>query len=143
LQVLEAQPEVHLGRLVRMASTVTEVRQAMEATAAQALTEQRESLERLQANLEPQAEPAAMAARAELQVLEGQPVVRLARLGPTALWATEAMPAAAEPVALVQRELQERVYLAMAEPAAWAEQEGAEVLVEPQVVWEGWPEQMV
>ena len=29
------------------------------------------------------------------------------------------------------------------EPAESAEQEGAEVLVEPQVVWEGWPEQMV
>jgi hypothetical protein len=49
----------------------------------------------------------------------------------------------AEPVALVQRELQERFYLVMGEPAESAEQEGAEVLVEPQVVWEGWPEQMV
>jgi hypothetical protein len=94
-------------------------------------------------NLEPQAEPVAMVAQEELQVLEGQLVVRLARLGPTALWATEAMPAAAEPVALVQRELQERFYLVMGEPAESAEQEGAEVLVEPQVVWEGWPEQMV
>jgi hypothetical protein len=45
LQVLAAQPVVHLARLVRMASTVTEVRQAMAATAAQVLTEQRESLE--------------------------------------------------------------------------------------------------
>ena len=58
-------------------------------------------------NLELQAEPAAMAARAELQVLEAQPVVRLARLGPTALSATEAMPATAEPVELVQRERRE------------------------------------
>jgi hypothetical protein len=93
-------------------------------------------------NLEPQAEPAAMAARAELQVLAAQPVVRLARLGPAELSATEAMPATAEPVELVQRELMERFYLVMAEPAAWAEQEGAEALVEPQVVWEGWPGQM-
>jgi hypothetical protein len=45
LQVLEGQPVVCLARLVRMASTVTEVRQAMEATVAQALTERRESLE--------------------------------------------------------------------------------------------------
>jgi hypothetical protein len=36
---------VHLARLVRMASTVAEVRQVMAATAAQALTERRESLE--------------------------------------------------------------------------------------------------
>jgi hypothetical protein len=40
-------------------------------------------------NLEPQAEPAAMAARAELQVLEGQPVVRLARLVRMASTVTE------------------------------------------------------
>jgi hypothetical protein len=36
----------------------------------------------------------------------------------------------------------ERFYLVMAEPAESAEQEGAEALVEPQVVWEGWPGQM-
>ena len=126
----------HLGPT---GSTATEATQAMEATAAQVLTEQRESLEWLQANLEPQAEPAAMVEQAELQVLGAQPVVHLARLGPTALWATEAMPAAAEPVELVQRELQERVYLVMGEPAESAEQEGAEALVEPQVVWEVWP----
>jgi hypothetical protein len=45
LQVLVEQPVVHLARLVRMASTVTEAMQAMEATAAQVLTERRESLE--------------------------------------------------------------------------------------------------
>jgi hypothetical protein len=45
LQVLAGQPVVHLARLVRMASPVTEVRQAMAATAAQALTERRESLD--------------------------------------------------------------------------------------------------
>jgi hypothetical protein len=45
LQVLEAQPVVRLARLVRMASTVTEAMQAMAATAAQVLTERRESLE--------------------------------------------------------------------------------------------------
>ncbi len=45
LQVLAGRPAVHLARLVRMASTVTEVRQAMEATAAQVLTERLESLE--------------------------------------------------------------------------------------------------
>ena len=77
-------------------------------------------------NLELQAEPVAMVALAELQVLAAQPVVCLARLGPAELSATEAMQVTAEPVALVQRELQERVYLVMAEPAAWAEQEGAE-----------------
>jgi hypothetical protein len=93
-------------------------------------------------NLELQAEPVAMAVRVELQVLGAQAVVHLARLGPTALSATEAMPATAEPVALAQRELQERVYLVMGEPAESAEQEGAEALVEPQVVWEGWPGQM-
>jgi hypothetical protein len=42
-----------------------------------------------------------MAVRVELQVLGAQAVVHLARLGPTALSATEAMPATAEPVALV------------------------------------------
>jgi hypothetical protein len=94
-------------------------------------------------NLELQAEPVAMAVRVELQVLGEQAVVHLALPGPTALSATEAMPAAAEPVALVQRELQERFYPVMAEPAESAEQEGAGVLVDPQVVWEGWPEQMV
>ena len=83
-----------------------------------------------------------MAEPAELQVLAAQPVVRLARPGPTALSATEAMQAAAATVELVQRELMERFYLVMGEPAAWAEQEGAGVLVEPQVVWEGWPGQM-
>ena len=45
LQVLAAQPVVRLARPVRMASTVTEAMQVMEATAAQVLTEQRESLE--------------------------------------------------------------------------------------------------
>jgi hypothetical protein len=45
LQVLEGQPVVRLARLVRMASMVTEVRQVMEATVAQALTERLESLE--------------------------------------------------------------------------------------------------
>ena len=107
LQVLEAQPEVHLGRLVRMASTVTEVRQAMEATAAQALTERREPLVRLQAKLELQAEPAAMVEQAELQVLAAQPVVHLARLGPTALSATEAMPATAATAATAAQVLTE------------------------------------
>jgi hypothetical protein len=92
-------------------------------------------------NLEPQAEPAAMAEQAELQVLAAQPVVHLARLGPTALSATEATQVTAEPVELVQWELQERFYLLMAEPAESAELEGAEALVEPQVVWEGWPGQ--
>ncbi len=84
-----------------------------------------------------------MVEQAELQVLEGQPVVCLARLGPAELSATEAMPATAEPVELVRRELQERFYLVMVELAESAEQEGAEALVEPQVVWEGWPGQMV
>jgi hypothetical protein len=129
----------HLGPT---GSTGMEATQAMEATAARALTELLEQLVRLQANLELQAEPVAMAAQAELQVLGAQAVVHLARLGPTALWATEAMPATAEPVALVQRELQERLYLLMAEPAESVEQEGVEALVEPQVVWEGWPGQM-
>jgi hypothetical protein len=92
-------------------------------------------------NLELQAEPAAMVERVELQVLGEQAVVRLARPGPTALSATEAMPATAEPVELVQRELMERFCLVMGEPAESAEQEGAEALVEPQVVWEGWPGQ--
>ena len=77
-------------------------------------------------NLEPQAEPAAMAARAELQVLVEQPVVHLARLGPAELSATEAMQVTAEPEELVQRELMERHYPVMAEPAESAEQEGAE-----------------
>ena len=45
LQVLAGQPVVCLARLVRMASMVTEVRQVMEATVAQALTERLESLE--------------------------------------------------------------------------------------------------
>ena len=70
-----------------------------------------------------------MAARAELQVLGEQPVVHLARLGPAALSATEARPATAEPEELVQRELMERHYPVMAEPAESAEsaeQEGAE-----------------
>jgi hypothetical protein len=78
-------------------------------------------------NLELQAEPAAMAARAELQVLGEQAVVHLARLGRMALWEMAAMPATAEPVELEQRELQERLYLLMAESAESAEQEGAEV----------------
>ena len=77
-------------------------------------------------NLEPQAEPAAMVEQAELQVLAAQPVVRLARLGPAELSATEAMQVTAEPEELVQRELMERLYLVMAEPAESAEQEGAE-----------------
>jgi hypothetical protein len=51
------------------------------------------------------------------------------------------MPATAEPGELVQQELQERLYLLMAEPAESAELEGAEALVDPQVVWEGWPGQ--
>ncbi len=45
LQVLAGQPVVHLARLVRMASTVTEVRQVMAVTAAQVLTALLESLE--------------------------------------------------------------------------------------------------
>ena len=45
LQVLGAQAAVHLALLVRMASTVMEVRQVMVVTAAQALTEWLESLE--------------------------------------------------------------------------------------------------
>jgi hypothetical protein len=50
-----------------------------------------------------------MVAQAELQVLGAQAAVHLARLGPTALSATEAMPAAAATVELVQRELMERL----------------------------------
>ena len=83
-----------------------------------------------------------MAAQAELQVLGEQAAVHLALPGPTELSATEAMQVTAEPEELVQRELMERLYLVMGEPAAWAEQEGAEALVEPQVVWEVWPGQM-
>ena len=67
-----------------------------------------------------------MAVQAELQVLEGQPVVCLALPGPAALSATEAMQVTAEPEELVQRELMERHYPVMAEPAESAEQEGAE-----------------
>ncbi len=58
-------------------------------------------------NLEPQAEPVAMVEQAELQVLAVQPVVRLARLGPTALWemgATQAMVATAAQVLTELRE---------------------------------------
>jgi hypothetical protein len=101
LQVLEGQAAVHLGRLVRMASTVTEVRQVMVVTAATALTERLESLVRLQAKLGQMAKPAAMVEQAELRVLAAQPVVCLARLGPAELSATEAMPVTAEPVELV------------------------------------------
>jgi hypothetical protein len=93
-------------------------------------------------NLELQAEPAAMVEQAELQVLAGQQVGRLALPGPTAMSATEAMPAKAEPVALVQRELMERPYPVMAEPVVSAELEGEVASVEPQVVWEAWPGQM-
>ena len=53
-------------------------------------------------------------------------MARQALPGLTAMSATEAMPAKAEPVALVQRELMERLYLVMAEPVESAEQEGAE-----------------
>ena len=67
--------------------------------------------------------------------------MHLARLGPTELSAAEAMPATAEPGELVQQELMERPWFLMAEPAESAELEGAEALVEPQVVWEGWPGQ--
>ena len=77
-------------------------------------------------NLELQAEPAAMAARAELQVLGEQAVGHLARLGRMVLWEMGAQQAAAAAEELVQRELMERLYLLMAESAAWAEQEGAE-----------------
>ncbi len=80
LLVLAAQPVAPLERLARMASTVTEVRQATAATVARALTERLEQLVRLQANLEPQAELAAMVVQAELQASAAQPVVRLARL---------------------------------------------------------------
>jgi hypothetical protein len=45
LQVLGEQAAVRLARLVRMASTVVEAMQAMEATVAQALTERWESLD--------------------------------------------------------------------------------------------------
>jgi hypothetical protein len=58
-------------------------------------------------NLELQAEPVAMEAQVELQVLAGQLVVRLARLGPTALWemgATQAMVATAAQVLTELRE---------------------------------------
>ncbi len=56
-------------------------------------------------NLEPQAEPAAMAVRVELQVLGAQAVVHLARLGPTGSTATEATQAM---VATEERALTER-----------------------------------
>jgi hypothetical protein len=92
-----------------MASTVTEVRQAMAATAARALTERLEQLVRLQANLEPQAEPAAMVVQAELQALAGQPVAPLARLGPTASTAMVEQLAMAEPVVLVRTERLEQL----------------------------------
>ena len=52
------------------------------------------------------------------------------------------MPATAELGELVQQELMERPWFLMAEPGESAEQEGAEALVDPQVVWEGWPGQM-
>jgi hypothetical protein len=84
-----------------------------------------------------------MVEQAELQVLAVQPVVHLARLAPMALSATEAMPATAEPGDLVLRELMARPWFLMAEPEVSAELEGAVALVEPQVVWEGWPGQMV
>ena len=83
-----------------------------------------------------------MVEQAELQVLAGQQVGRLALPGLTAMSATEAMPAKAEPVVLVQRELMERLYLVMAEPVVSAELEGEVASVEPQVVWEAWPGQM-
>ena len=67
-----------------------------------------------------------MVEQAELQVLGEQAAVRLARLVRMASTATEAMPATAEPEELVQRELMERRYPVMAEPAESAEQEGAE-----------------
>jgi hypothetical protein len=94
-------------------------------------------------NRELQAEPVAMVEQAELLVLAGQPAAHLARLAPMALSATEAMPATAEPGDLVLRELMERLYLLMAELEVSAELEGAEALVELQVVWEAWPGQMV
>ena len=53
-------------------------------------------------------------------------MARQALPGLTAMSATEAMPAKAEPVVLVQRELMERPYPVMAEPVESAEQEGAE-----------------
>ena len=67
-----------------------------------------------------------MVERAELQVLGEPAAVRLARLGPTVLWEMGAQQVTAEPEELVQRELQERLYLLMAEPVESAEQEGAE-----------------
>ncbi len=50
-----------------------------------------------------------MVEQAELQVLGEPAAVRLARLGPTALSATEEMQVTAEPEELVQRELMERL----------------------------------
>ncbi len=147
--VEQAEPEARaalvadLLQLEPTGSTGMVEQQVMAATAARALTELLEQLEKIPVNLEPQAEPVAMVEQAELPVLAGQQVVHLARLAPTALSATEVIPATADPVELVQRELMERLYLLMAEPAESAEQEGAEALVELQVVWEGWPGQMV
>ena len=67
-----------------------------------------------------------MVEQAELQVLVEQPVVHLARLVRMASTVMEAMQVTAEPEELVQRELMERRYPVMAEPAESAEQEGAE-----------------
>ncbi len=78
-----------------------------------------------------------------MQVLAGQQAAHLARLAPMVLSATEAMPATAEPGGQELLELLERLYLLMAELEVSAELEGAEALVELQVVWEAWPGQMV
>ena len=53
-------------------------------------------------------------------------VAALQHLGPAGSTVMEAMQVTAEPEELVQRELMERFYLVMAEPAESAEQEGAE-----------------
>ncbi len=112
----------------------------MAATAAWALTERLEQLVRLQANLEPQAEPAAMVVQAELQALAGQPVAPLARLGPTASTAMVEQLAMAEPVVLVRTErLEQLVQLQanlelQAEPVAMVVQAELPVLAGQPVV---------
>ena len=113
LLVLAGRPVVRLARLVRMASTVTEVRLAMAATEVRALTGWLEQLGRPQANLEQQAEPAAMVVQAELLVLAAQPVAPLARLGPTASTAMVGQLAMVATAARVLQALMEQPCLQM------------------------------
>ena len=92
---------------------VTEVRLAMAATAVRALTGWLEQLGRPQANLELQAEPAAMVVQAELLVSAAQPVAHLARLGPTASTAMVGQLAMVATAARVLQALMEQPCLQM------------------------------